>query len=193
MGTKRSVIFEPWGVEGSTSTDATILELAEQEDIGIEALCGGEGICGTCTVQVEAGETNLTAVTDAERAVLSDSEIEAGKRLGCEARIQGGQVSVFVPPKSRIEQAVIMTAGRSFDIERRPAARAYPLELEAPTLADTVADRERIVTGLADEYDVSISTVDRLGLQSLPNKLREGNGGETLRVTPIVYRDDHLL
>ncbi len=193
MGTQRSVSFEPWAVEVSTSSDATILELAEQEDIGIEALCGGEGVCGTCTVKVEDGDQNLSAVTDAERAVLSEDEINVGKRLGCEARIQGGHVSVFVPPKSRIEQAVIMTDGRSFDIERQPAARAYPLELEAPTLADTVADRERVVMALADEYDVTISTVDRRGLQSLPNKLRAGNDRETLRVTPVVYRDDHLL
>lgn len=193
MGTNRSVRFEPWGVEVSTSEAETVLELAKRGDIGIEALCGGAGVCGTCTVRVEEGSENLSSISEAERSVLDENVLEDGQRLGCEASIQEGDVAVFVPPKSRIEQGVIMTAGRSMEFQRQPAARRYPLQLDTPTLEDTLGDRERILAGLASEYDLSVTEVDRLGLRSLPKRIREASSRDTLHLTPIVFRGRELL
>lgn len=193
MGTHRSLRFEPWGVEVATSKDETILELAQQADVGIEALCAGAGVCGTCTVHVEDGSENLSPISDAERTVLDESDLDDGARLGCETVVQDGPVTVFVPPKSRMEQGVIMTEGRSMEFQRRPAARRYPLELDAPTLEDTLADRERVIAGLKSEYDLDVTAVDRLGLRSLPKQIRAESTRETLRLTPIVFREQELL
>ncbi|MFW6004301.1 MAG: ASKHA domain-containing protein [Halodesulfurarchaeum sp.] len=184
--------FEPWGIEATSRTEETLLELAEREGVEIQALCGGDGVCGTCRVQVEAGGENLSSVTEAERSILGEDALEAGVRLGCEARILEGSVEVFVPPKSRLDQGVIMTEGRAMDFERRPAARPYPLRLDAPSLEDTQADRERVLDGLAAEYDLEVDSVDRRGLQELPNRIRAAGDRETLRVTPIVFREREL-
>jgi len=192
MKTQRDVTFEPWGVKSATRTEETLLELAGQADVDIEALCGGEGVCGTCRVEVRNGSDNLSPVTDVERTILGEDAIREGYRLGCEAKVQGGDVEVFVPTKSRLGQGVIMTEGRSMAFERRPAARPYPIILEAPTLADTQADRERVLGGLADEYDLEITSGDRLGLQELPNRIREDTSQDTYRLTPIVFRGREL-
>lgn len=194
MGKNRSVRFDPWGIEVTTDREATLLELAKRADVGIEALCGGAGVCGTCTLHVENGMENLSAVSREEQSVLSESQLAKGYRLGCETRVMDGDVTVFVPPKSRIEQGVIMTEGRSMEFQRRPAARRYPLEIQSPTLEETLADRERLLSGLSSEYDVDISTVDRLGLCSLPNTMRSVSEADgTLHCTPVIFAETELL
>lgn len=60
------------------------------EDAGVPFACE-EGICGTCVVEVEEGEENLSEYTPEEVDFLGD---EGCERLACQCRIRCGRVKL---------------------------------------------------------------------------------------------------
>ena len=62
-----------------------LLEMLNAEGITTYAPCGGKGICGKCKVKVSG---NLSALTDAEKAYLSNKEINRGVRLACKTYVK---------------------------------------------------------------------------------------------------------
>lgn len=194
MASEYSLVFTDLDRTIDVAAGTSILEGADAAGIDIEALCGGDGVCGTCAVVVEEGSHQLSPVTTDERAVLSESQIEHGYRLGCRATVEDGAVSVAVPAASRLESGIIMTAGRSLDIDLQPALRLYPMQVSQPSLEDTVADRERVFEELEREYDLTVSRCDRLALQNLPNTMRADTGGaDTYHCTAAVFRGNELV
>ena len=194
MGSESTVSFDPWDIEIRTDRGETLLDLANELQIGIEALCGGNGVCGTCMVQVIEGDEHLSPVTEEERSFLGDDQIEKGYRLGCEAEVGQGDVTVFVPSKSRTEGGIIMTEGRSIEFDICPAVRLHHVRFRGPTLEDHLGDRERVLGALEDEYDLSVSTVDRKALCDLPVTMRGDEDEEdSFRCTAAVHDEDELL
>lgn len=59
-----------------------VMEYLHSKGIYIPAPCGGHGTCGKCRIRVMAG---ALPVTESDRALLSESEINDGKRLACKA------------------------------------------------------------------------------------------------------------
>ncbi|MFW5900438.1 MAG: 2Fe-2S iron-sulfur cluster-binding protein, partial [Halodesulfurarchaeum sp.] len=80
MGSDPTVTFRPWDVEVDVQPGTTLLEAAERGDVGIEALCAGNGLCGTCAVQVEEDDPPLSPVEADERTVLAEAELAEGYR-----------------------------------------------------------------------------------------------------------------
>ncbi|MFB6086746.1 MAG: ASKHA domain-containing protein, partial [Halodesulfurarchaeum sp.] len=170
----------------------TVLAAGEKGGVGIEALCGGNGLCGTCAVQVESDESTLSPVDPDEESVLSAEELEEGYRLGCRAKVTG-DVSVFVPAASRSEGEIVMTEGQEIDFELDPAIRRHQLAIPAPTLEDTLPDRERLIEGLQSEYGLEITDVDMGALTTLPSTIREGETDGEFRTTATVYGEEEIL
>lgn len=84
----------------AVSVDGRIIDVASPQKLsdvlarrGLLALpCAGNGLCGKCRVYA-AGE--LSAVTERERALLSQNELREGMRLACCATVKGdARVSV---------------------------------------------------------------------------------------------------
>jgi ferredoxin len=55
------------------------------EKAGIPFACGGEGICGSCLVEVIEGMKNLSPPTEAEKDFLGEDVSK--QRLACQCRI----------------------------------------------------------------------------------------------------------
>lgn len=64
--------------DGSEITEAC-------EEAGVPFACGGEGICGSCIVEVVEGMKNLTPPTEEEKDFLGEDV--ATQRLACQCRI----------------------------------------------------------------------------------------------------------
>ena len=78
------VRLEPLAVEIDAPRDALLQPfLAEY---GVEFPCGGEGICGGCSVRALSG---WLPITDADFRHLSPQELVDGWRLACHARAGG--------------------------------------------------------------------------------------------------------
>lgn len=70
--------------DGSDITDTC-------KKVGITFACDGEGICGSCTVDVVEGMENLSDFTQAEEDFFGDMET---KRLACQCKIKQGTVKL---------------------------------------------------------------------------------------------------
>ncbi|MDZ7849513.1 MAG: ASKHA domain-containing protein [Halodesulfurarchaeum sp.] len=192
MAHEVTVSFDPWEVAVAVEAGETILDAAEAGNVGIEALCGGNGLCGTCAVQVDGADPPLSPLDPDEEDVLDAEAIADGYRLGCRAAVEG-DLSVFVPAASRSEGEIVMTEGQEIDFEHDPAIRRYQLTVPAPTLEETLPDRERLIDGLAAEYDLAITDVDMEALTTLPSTIREGETDNEFRTTATVYSGEEIL
>jgi ferredoxin len=64
---------------------STLLTCAVTMDVRISHVCGGDGACGTCRVEVIDGWDNLTPPTPDE----TYKELEAPYRLSCQSKLLG--------------------------------------------------------------------------------------------------------
>lgn len=164
-----TVTFEP---EGKTVSDSshTILELAQSADIGLRGECGGKGGCGKCRVQVVKLNGELNAPTKSERVHLTDDQIAAGYRLGCQTRLLSGSCTVYIPPENRTGRRLISGVGLDWDIPLEPLVRKVHLPLVPPTFADTRPDRKRLADAVGEDVFVPLSI-----LATLPATLRSAD------------------
>ncbi|MFA5468354.1 MAG: ASKHA domain-containing protein [Sphaerochaetaceae bacterium] len=85
-----TVITEEGRVELSTEIERSILNLLMDAGINeISAPCGGNGLCGKCTIQVIEGEGD--PLSNDEKRLLSERQIEEGLRLACRLKLSAGQ------------------------------------------------------------------------------------------------------
>lgn len=88
--------FEPSGANGLVASGTTIAAAAERLGVPLELACGGRGTCTSCAVRVTDEPFSISALTDAERAMLDESAVAGGIRLGCQARVGDRDCSVHV-------------------------------------------------------------------------------------------------
>ncbi len=65
-----------------------ILDCAGLMGVKVSQVCGGDGACGTCRIEVAEGWDNLTAPTPDE----TYKELEPPYRLSCQAKLLGDVV-----------------------------------------------------------------------------------------------------
>jgi 2Fe-2S ferredoxin len=83
-----------------TEAGASILETALTNDFDLEHACGGFCACTTCHVIVIQGEAKLGEMDFDEEDKLDEVEgVTLQSRLGCQARIEGGDIIVLVPQR----------------------------------------------------------------------------------------------
>ena len=83
----------------------TILDAALDNGIELSHECGGNCACVTCRVIILAGAECLSALEDVEADRLSDAAENGAAlfRLGCQAILQHGAVSIEIPAQSAAE------------------------------------------------------------------------------------------
>ena len=128
MDKASEVIFQPMGRRVVANPGQTILDLALHSGVGIEATCGGKGLCGKCRVQPE-GPASLPS--DQEMGLLSRGNDK--DRLACQTRLLHGG-TVWIPDHSRSRQQVILTSGQQLELQLDPELRSLELEVELPSL-----------------------------------------------------------
>ena len=194
MSERSTVRFHPEARQGDASTGSDLLSVAIDTGVPLEHLCGGNGLCGTCEIEVDAGGKHLSSPSEVEQQLLSSDAIEQGRRLACRCSlVDPGEISITVPAASLTEGDVVLTKGHSTAVELDPVVEQYHLRLDAPTLDDGVADRERLLEGLADAYDLEVDSIDHHLHRELPALLRAGAHDGTLEVTATVYDERTVI
>ena len=100
-----TVLFIPDNRSVQVDEGVTIAEAAAKADVFINNLCGGEGVCGQCKVQVTKGRVEPE---EHAGAFFSEEELDEGFVLACQTEIHD-DLEVVIPPESRLEDAQIMT------------------------------------------------------------------------------------
>jgi uncharacterized 2Fe-2S/4Fe-4S cluster protein (DUF4445 family) len=189
---KNTVHFLPADEKVDVIRGDTLLDIAMDAGIHINAACGGEGACGKCRVIIKSGE-----VTCKESSAISPEDYDKGYRLACQTRIEG-DVEVFVPEESQLDKTTVKGTraregtGRhivSQEIEKlvegawyNPALKKFSVELEPPTLDDNASDLSRLLRALKQQHSLENISIDFLLLKKLSRCLREAQWKVTVTI-----------
>jgi len=199
------VTFRPEGVAINVERGITLLEAARKAGVLIVAICGGDGICGRCRVQIRSG-----VVEAAPTALLSREEIQDGWVLACQTRVTE-DVEITVPPEARGDGAQILVdeathrfraltpaLGGEQEYPHDPIVSKLYVELPPPTLQDHLGCQERLYREIRRQVDAPVMQMGLKILQTLPQQHRQGgwkatatlgNRGETIEVIQIEEGD----
>jgi len=169
--------FQPVGQRVEGQKDRSILEIARDAGVGIASLCGGQGVCGACRVQVLEGDLN--PLTAKERQVFNPDELAKGYRLACLA-YPLGNLKIHIPPRSLTTEQRLQTEGQLLQIEVDPVTRGIPVKLAEPTRTDLRADTTRLAAALDQQAGIDKITVDPILLRQLSDLLRQESWSGTV-------------
>ncbi len=182
------VTFLPEGETVEVESGVTVMEAAEKAGVFINSLCGGEGVCGKCRVQVVDGKVRADKHSI---SFLSKEEVSEGYVLACQAKVDE-DIEVVVPPESRLESEQILMEQPTVDYSQpekvsvpripsdpmtlfEPLVQKRYLELKEPTKEDNVADIERVIRELRKKIDYENFEISLRCLQGLASKLRDND------------------
>jgi uncharacterized 2Fe-2S/4Fe-4S cluster protein (DUF4445 family) len=158
---------------------SSLMDIFRQNNIYIEAPCGGKGICGKCKVRVRNGE--VSDMTHLESQFLSHKEKQDGYRLACMTGILGDTEVVM---ENYLEGAQIMSTGIEYSVDISPQIAKKYIELDVPSVDDQRDDLKRLADALKTEApEAGIFLIRRL-----PQVLRDSD----FKVT-VAYDGNKIL
>jgi len=191
------VVFTPSGRRGRFALGTPVLKAARSLGVDIDSVCGGRGICGRCQIVVSEGEFAKHGIVSRQNNVSAGNEVEAryaerkgmkpGRRLSCQATVQGDLV-VDVPPDSQVHKQVVRKRPEVRAIELDPAIRLHYIEVEQPDMHNPSGDLERVKKALKEQWALEGLESDLRVLQGLQRALRDGGW----KVTVAVHRGQVL-
>lgn len=182
---KVTITFQPDGKSVEVDKGTTLLEAANQAEVYINSLCGGEGVCGKCRLILVKGDVQTS---NKALKFLSKKELDKKVVLACQTKAFS-DIEVIVPPESRREEEQILVSEDivSFDIPKpfedhpisqrdidyyQPLARKHFLKLPEPTLDDNVSDLDRLLRELNKKMKVPGIEINFHCLKGLSHLLR---------------------
>jgi len=194
---KYTVTFQPVGVKVEIPSGSNLLAVAAEAGVYINSICGGEGACGKCRVQITRGQA---APNNHSIRFLNREEIQEGFVLACQTEIHDN-LEVWVPPEARLEGEQILTAESTVDYQKpqeieKEAALLAPsvlympltqkvfLSLPEPTLEDNASDLDRIQREIRKNIKLPNVDASFASLRGLASMLRANNWQVTATVYP---------
>ncbi len=188
------VVFTPSGKRGNFPIGTPVLTAARQLGVDLDSVCGGRGICSKCQITPSYGEFPKHGVTVADTALSEWNAVEQryddkrglpkGRRLGCQATVQG-DVVIDVPPESQVHKQVVRKRAEARDIIMNPTVRMYYIEVQEPDMHEPTGDLERMQTALEAQWQIKVQHADPHVLRELQPALRKG----AWKVTVAVHQD----
>ncbi len=201
------VHFQPQGKSVRIPRNSTLMQAAEQADIiYINASCNGKGSCGKCRLIVTAG-----SVQSEVTSLLTEKEKKKGYVLACLTRVKG-DVDIQIPDETLEKKLKAEGMGKTATDKLQglvtvitPMMEKVLLELEPPTLEDSVSDLDRLTRQLKKKgYDTSRISISLKVMRQLTRVLREDNwhiavsllqkkcSSELVQVSPENYDTESL-
>lgn len=123
------IFIKPLGKHFEYVPKKNLLQLLLENDIFVDNPCNGNGSCGKCKVRVLEG--NLPPLSQGERKLLKEDEINAGIRLSCLV-VPEEDITIEILQKERKHK--ILTTGYAPEFEFKPALCKKIFEIKMPTL-----------------------------------------------------------
>lgn len=119
------ILFNPINREITAEPGDILLTRMREEEVRIEALCGGKGQCGKCKVILEKGLVEkISSVPD---KFLSEKELLSGYYLACMIKLQSDCVFT-IPAESRVDSPqILLSALLSYD-DISPSVKKYTVK-----------------------------------------------------------------
>jgi len=184
-----SIDFQPVGRRGKCRKNESLLACARRLGVGINSVCGGQGTCHSCRVQIVGG--TVSKPTRNEREAFSSQELKEGWRLACQT-YPTSDVKLMISAESMTTPQRIQVEGLEMKITPEPAVRAYHVRLSAPSLEAPGADADRLLQALNRSHKLRCAKIDIGVLRTMSDHLRSwkwkgqaavGNG-EVIAILP---------
>ncbi|MBX2879247.1 MAG: DUF4445 domain-containing protein [Granulosicoccus sp.] len=194
-----AVVFTPSGKRGHFPLGTSVLDAARELGVDIDSVCGGRGICGRCQILAPIGEFSKHNIVSLEQHLSESNKVEAryqkingemqaGRRLGCQAKLQGDCV-IDVPEDSQVHRQVVRKAADHITVKLDPAVRLYYVEVMEPDMHDPSGDLRRLKLALKKEWNLQYLAIDLDLLSELQATLRKGEW----KVTVAVHADKTIM
>ena len=182
--------FEPLGRRGRCSADQSVLACARDLGVGIACICGGQGTCKSCKVQVIKGIASQP--TSSELEFFSAKELGSGWRLACQTFVSNDCI-LNVPAESMTMPQRTQVEALDKTVQPQPAIKSYKIKLPVPSLADSRADADRLLMSLNKGHNLHCTRIDFAVLNKLSPQLRSKNwicqaairGDEVVGILPV--------
>ena len=191
MSTDPLVVFTPSGKRGHFPAGTPILTAARQLGVDLDSVCGGRGICSKCQITPSYGEFSKHGVTARDGALSDWNSVEQryqdkrglkqGRRLGCQATVQG-DIVIDVPPESQVHRQVVRKEASARAMVMDPAVKPYYVEVAEPDMHTPTGDLERLAQALKDQWGIEDVTAGITFLRKLQPRLRKGKWTATVVV-----------
>ncbi|AFY38746.1 ferredoxin [[Leptolyngbya] sp. PCC 7376] len=133
------ICIESLNVHLKTSKDETLLTSLKRAKVSLEAVCGGKGYCGTCSVRINSGSQQLSPVTTQEISTLNNlNQSPEDYRLSCQVKVDDGEEVSCQPPT---EALVKLT-----QIFSRLKDRCSPRDIKHPITGELLVRAGGVVT-----------------------------------------------
>ena len=185
------VVFTPSGKRGHFPKGTPILTAARQLGVDLDSVCGGRGICSKCQVSPGYGQFPKHGVTVNDDALSEWNSVEQrykdkrglldGRRLGCQAQVQG-DVVIDVPAESQVHKQVVRKRAEARDIVLNPSTKLFYVEVQEPDMHDPSGDLERLTDALREQWQLVNVKADLQILQTIQKTLRKGEWKVTVAV-----------
>jgi len=164
-----SIDFQPVGRRGECRKNESLLACARRLGVGINSICGGEGICHSCKVQILGG--TVSKPTRNEREAFKSQELKEGWRLACQA-YPASDVELMISAESMTTAQRIQVEGPEIRVPPEPAVRAYHVQLSTPSLEAPGADADRLLQTLNQQHKLRCAKIDIAALRIISDRLR---------------------
>lgn len=195
------VIFTPSGKRGNFAVGTPILTAARQLGVDLDSVCGGRGICSKCQITPSFGDFPKHGVTVRETALSEWNSVEQryddkrgltkGRRLGCQATVQG-DVVIDVPETSQVHKQVVRKRAEARDIVLKPSIKMFYVEVQEPDMHDPSGDMERLVAALQRDWDLPDLRADLSVFTTMQPILRKGEWKVTCAVHMLENKIMHI-
>lgn len=194
MSSDPLVIFTPSGKRGHFAKGTPVLTAARHLGVDLDSVCGGRGICSKCQITPSFGAFPKHGVTVAETAISEVNAVEQrydekrglkpGRRLGCQATVQG-DIVIDVPPESQVHRQVVRKAADARVIDLDPSLRLCYVEVAEPDMHDPSGDLERIRRALAAQWGVN----DLVTTPTILSKIQQILRKNAFSITCILHKN----
>jgi ferredoxin len=106
------------GKQVEANQNDTLLSVFKDNDILVNQICGGQGMCASCHFFVVDGLEFLSSPTPQEQMTLQFTKIDRpGARLACQTRALGDGIVIELPQGTFVEseQDLVMKIGKKAD------------------------------------------------------------------------------
>jgi uncharacterized 2Fe-2S/4Fe-4S cluster protein (DUF4445 family) len=188
-----TIDFEPVGRRGRCQRNESLLTCARRLGVGISSVCGGNGTCHACRVQVLGG--TVSKPTPNEEETFDSQELKEGWRLACQT-YPASDVKLVIPAESMTTPQRVQVEGLEVKVSPEPSVRVYRLQLAAPSLEDPQADADRLLKTLSQQHKLRCAKIDIGALRTISDQLRSWKwrshavvrNGEVIAILPSKSR-----
>ena len=198
MSENALIVFTPSGKRGRFPLGTSVLQAAQKLGVDLDSICGGRGLCGRCQVTLGEGEFAKHGITSKAGHVSARGAVEDrfderkglknGRRLGCQAKLEGDLV-IDVPAESQVHRQLVRKRAEVRDIELDPVVKLYYVEVDEPDMHKQASDLKRLEQALEDQWQLTGLSADFRVFQYLQRILREADW----KVTAVVHDNKRII